>query len=378
MLALVRPAAAADERQKKAAVALAEQGAKAFQAGDMAKAASQYLLAARTDPEEPNYLYGAARAEQADRQLDAAEQHYKAFVVAPGADPTRVAKVQSFLGEIRLERARLRAVEAERLGQKGDPVLAAPTWLEAYQLAPERPLYLLNAALAERESGDSAACMTHLEAYLRAAPADATERPKATALLRQMQKAAGRRSEPIPPPEPPKPPPVAIAPPPPAAPLPEPPRPAPQPVPVAVPPAAPQALPQPAPKAAAPPASPQLAAPAAPPPPEPASTRGVGIWTLAVGAALAVAGGGVLAWGLSEQSAFNRDVGLSDGAVHTAMSREEALARAATIGQHQTAGVIVGGAGLAAAGVGLWLWLRAPDAVAVFPTATGVACSARF
>lgn len=192
------PAFAVPEQQKKAALAMAEQGSKAFQAGNMVKAAEQYLLAARTDPEEPNYLFGAARAEHSARQFDAAELHYRAFALTANADPTRVAKVKQYLAEIRTERAGERAAEAQALTQKGDSMLAASTWLEAYQLAQDRPQYLLQAALAERQAGDPAACLAHLDAYLRVAPADAPERAKAQSLVSQMRKSSGTTPTPAP------------------------------------------------------------------------------------------------------------------------------------------------------------------------------------
>ena len=290
--------------------------------------------------------------------MDAAEQHYKAYALAPRADPARVVKVQQYLLEIRGERAQERAAQAERLGQKGDAVLAAPTWLEAYQLAPDRPQYLLNAALAEREAGDTASAIQHLDLYLRVAPADASERGRAASLVQQMRKSSGRTADPTPTPQ------VVAA------------KIAQSPV------VAPSvAKPSPATPALAEPPGLTVVSPAA----DVGGTRTAGVWTTIIGVTAGAAGVGLLAWGLSEQATLNKDLGYADGAVHTAVSREDALARASTISSHQTIGAILGGAGLAATGVGLWLWLRAPDRSAqasgggaIVPAGNGVAWHGRF
>jgi len=176
-----------DERQKRAAAALAEKAAKAFEAGDMQKAAQLYHEAWRNDASEPNYLYGAARTEQSARDLDRAEQHFRQFLALPVADPARVQKAQAYLKELQGIRADDKTAEAERAGARADHVLAASLYLEAQRLAPDRHALLVKAAMVEREAGDAKAAATHLRAFLQAAPADAPERATATALLRQLE-----------------------------------------------------------------------------------------------------------------------------------------------------------------------------------------------
>lgn len=96
------------------------------------------------------------------------------------------------------------------------------------------------------------------------------------------------------------------------------------------------------------------------------------------GGGVAIAGMAVLGWGLSEQSALDKEINFYDGSVHTTLTPAEARSRAESIGTHQTIGAIVGGAGLVAAGVGAWLWFRSPSSVTFVPTPNGIAWSARF
>lgn len=362
------PAARADERQRKAATALAEQAAKAFQTADLDKAAKFYLEAARNDPDEPSYIYGAARAEQSAGLLDRAEKHYKQFIAAPNADVSRVAKAKANLNEIQHSRAEVLCQEADEAAKRRDWVLAASSWLEAYHLAADRPQVLVKAAVAEREAGDMPSAIKHLELFLRVTLPDAAERIKAESLLNQLRPGGSTA-------------PTATA--------------------AKAPPSAPaQSAPgqsAPAQAASAKPESGAAAPPGPPPPPAattsaptgvaapvaPASSGGsgrIGLWTCVAGATVAAAGIGVFAWGLGEAADLQKQLGDSDGAVHTALSREEASARAKTITGHQAIGGGLAGLGAVATGVGLWLWLSDSPAAAaaVVPTGNGFACVARF
>ncbi len=172
----------------KTALAVAQRAAKAFENGEMAAAAQLYHDAYRTDAAEPNYLYGAARAAQSARDIAHAEADYREFVALPNAEPARVQKAKQYLADLLMIRVDAKVAEADRALSRGDTVLAPPLYLEAYGLAPERHELLLRAALAEREAGETNAAVSHLLAFVRDAPADASGRATAESLLRSLDK----------------------------------------------------------------------------------------------------------------------------------------------------------------------------------------------
>jgi len=123
---------------KKTAMALAQQAAKAFEAGNMERAALAYLEAWHSDGTEPNYLYGAARAEQSAGLRERAEEHYRQFVALPKADPARVSKAQGYLTEFDGVRADEKVQAGDRAANRGEWRVAAAAYSEAWQLRPDR------------------------------------------------------------------------------------------------------------------------------------------------------------------------------------------------------------------------------------------------
>ncbi len=170
----------------KTAEALAQRAAKAFESGNMTEAATLYREAYKTDPAESAYLYGAARAAHTGRDLSHAEEDYVAFIALPSADPARVQKAKAYLDTLHAEVSAEKVVEAKQAETGGDALLAAALYLEAWRLAPERSEPLLKAAMLERKLGDKKNAVDHLRRYLQVAPADASSRGTAEALLKEM------------------------------------------------------------------------------------------------------------------------------------------------------------------------------------------------
>lgn len=348
------PAYALDAR--KAAAAMAEQAATAFQTGDLARSAQFYLQAFRQDPSEPSYLYGAARAEHMAGRLEPAEEHYRQFIAAKGADSQRIEKTRGYLRELALARADAKAEDADRSAQKGAWKVAAAVWLDAWHIAPERQRYLFKAARAQHEAGDTDAAIVNLRAYLRDTPPDASDRGEAQALLDQMT-------------APPKPA-AATSP---AAPTPE----AVAPVPAAV---APVLEKRPAAQPVAQPVAraPVVVAPAVPPK-DVASGGNLAKWTLGGGAVLAAAGLGLVGWGLVEAADYRTRLNYDGANVRGKLTYDQAAAEIDTIHGHWLAGGILAGVGIAAAGWGAWsLRHDASNSAVLVPLGQGVALVGRF
>ena len=144
-------AAWADQPNKNAAAALATRAAKAFEAGKMAEAEGLYREAFHIDKSETAYLYGAARAAHAGRDLEHAERDYVAFLSLPDSDPARFRKAEKYLASLRAELSGQKAREAKAAEDGGDLLLANTLYLEAWRMAPDAPEPLLKAALLERK-----------------------------------------------------------------------------------------------------------------------------------------------------------------------------------------------------------------------------------
>ncbi len=170
----------------RTAEALAQRAAKAFESGNMTEAATLYREAYKMDPAESAYLYGAARAAHAGRDLSHAEEDYDTFIALPSADSGRVQKAKSYLDTLHAELSVQKATEAQKAADTGDNLLAATLYLEAWRLAPDRAEPLLKAAVLERKLGDKKNAIDHLRRYLQLAPADAASRGTAETLLKEM------------------------------------------------------------------------------------------------------------------------------------------------------------------------------------------------
>ncbi len=184
LLAAVGPLRAhAVQPGKNAAAALATRAAKAFEAGHMAEAEGLYREAFHIDKTEPAYLYGAARAAHAGRDLEHAERDYVAFLSLPNSDPARFRKAEKYLASLRAELAGQKAADARKAEDAGDELLACTLYLEAWRMTPDAPEPLLKAAVLERKRGDKPAAIGHLQTYLQVAATDAPGRATAETLL---------------------------------------------------------------------------------------------------------------------------------------------------------------------------------------------------
>jgi thioredoxin-like negative regulator of GroEL len=317
-LAIATPAWAIDH--KKTAVALAQQAAKAFEAGDMDRAAQAYLEAWHTDASEPNYLYGAARAEQSAGQRDRAEEHYRQFVAIDGVDPARVAKAKGYLTEFEGVRSDEKVQAADRAAKREDWRVAAAAYGEAWQLRQDRLPLLLKAARAANESGDHAKAESWLNQYLTRAPEDAPDRAEAQAMLDALQHKTESSPTQVPTDH--------------------------------------NGVHEPG---------------------RPSLKRTAGWWTLGTGAAIAATGAVLVVLGKSAESQLNQDLGYDGTVVHGAVTWDQAQTRGQSIGTLQTAGVTLLGVGAAAIGVGaVMVWLSNDAKVSVVPDWHGFALAGRF
>ena len=337
--ALCSPNAAHAIDQKKVAVALAQRAAQAFETGDMAKAAEGYNDAYRNDPSEPNYLYGAARAEQSGHLYEKAERHFREFISLPGVDPARVVKAKGYLADVLAQRSDLKADEAAKAAAGGDRVLAVAAYLEAWRLAPSRHQLLLKAALIEREIGGASvpSAIGHLQDFLHAAPPDAPERETAQAVLKALQQSQPQQPEAK----------LAVV-------------------------KKPESPPQ---------ATPQVQVVEQPAQTQPWNSATTGWWTIGGGAALAIVGGVVGLVALGDAKTLQGQITVDANGAHSQLTHDEVASQASKIGARETAGLVMACVGVAASGVGTWLVLRSPDAgkhVSLTPTATGLLLSGRF
>ncbi len=338
----------------KTAAALAARAAKAFESGDMTKAAGLYRDAFQIDATESAYLYGAARAAHTGHDLPHAAQDYEAFLARPDAEPARAQKAKAYLVALRAELSTQKATEAEQAVAGGDNLLGATLYLEAWRIAPDQPEPLLKAALLERKLTNKSAAIEHLKRYIEMVPAGAPGRGTAETLLAELTGVAQEKS-------------VAAKP---AA--------APKSVVVVAPKPQPAAAPPP-PKVAPAPAAALVDAGVASQPGGGTSSRKVVGWTvLGVGGA-ALIGAGILAIVASgQQSTLDGNL-LPDGNFDgRKISVADAASAQSGINGKWTGVVVASGAGAAAVGVGVWLLATARADVAIVPRADGFSLAGRF
>ncbi len=316
------------------AMTMAQQAAKAFQAGDYDRAAEMYLNAFRAS-NEADYLFGAARSYHVGGHDDRAAELYRKFMETAGADAGRVQKAKEYLGAIDDKRALGLISDAETAARSEDYRLAASLYLSAWRLASGRSELLLKAAVAEDKAGQAAEAKEHLEQYLALAPMDAGDRPQAQARLEAIRRklAPAQTSPKI---EPSK-----------------------------------HEAPKAEPKKSIVLQDPQLPMVTAPQP-EATPSRWMP-WTLTGGGvALMATGVGVLLGAQSDLAQYQRDTAKgSDGFVR-GLTYAQAQSRASSINTRVGAAAAVGAVGVAAAGVGTWLLLKTPAHIAVGPSSIDV------
>lgn len=345
LCAVVRPADAVDKH--RAAVSMAQQAAKAFEAGDYLRAIELYRNAWQQDA-KPAYLWALARAEQLGGMHEKASDHYRQFVKAPGAEAARVPKAQAYLAEI--ERARIDAAvfEADKAAREGDSGLAAQMYLDALRRDPTRVELTYKAACAEQQSERWQEAAEHFAAYLAVAAPDAPQRAQA-----QMRLEAARRKAELVPRNPQLDKPLA----------------APQ-----AQPGSPVARPS---EPGAPGAVTERAS-QAPTPPPPMGLRSQGqtdstlAWSVTGGGALLALSGLVLyiTTGNDAQS-WQRSVAVGPDGKIRGLSYDEALAQAQSINLRMGVAGGLGVVGLASAATGVWLLVRTPSRVVLLPAPGG-------
>ena len=314
----------------KVAATMAQQAAKAYESGNYARSSELYLSAFRTQPDAA-FLYAAARSEHLAGHDAQAEDLYKRFVAAPGADPERVRKVGEYLADLQQKRAVGIAADADKAA-KDDPRLSASLYLDAWHLAPARLQWLFLAAVAEQNAGELAKAKAQLQEYLSKAPADARERVQAEARL----EAIARKLDPAvvsKPQEPQKSPVIQKD--------------------------APLRTSGPTPLIVA-------NAPSAP------TDRTLAWTTTGTGAVMAVSGLGLFAVTLSTLNQFNKDTTPVAGRILT-MTHTQAQDRAASINTRMGISAALGGLGLVGVGVGTWMLVRTPARIALSPNGVDIA-----
>ncbi|MBM4343794.1 MAG: hypothetical protein FJ100_10510 [Deltaproteobacteria bacterium] len=146
----VAPARAIDKQ--KAAAAMAEKAAQAFESGDAARASDLYYEAWRADPTLVNALYNSARAAQVAGRLEVAEERFGQFVAAPGAEAAQVAKARAWLREIGAARLQVGMAAADA-AERQSPAEGYLRWLELAQRHPDEARLWLRAGLCADKAG---------------------------------------------------------------------------------------------------------------------------------------------------------------------------------------------------------------------------------
>ena len=152
---------------------LAAQAHRALEEGDHERAAALYLGAWEQDNTQTALVFNAARALHMGRRLERAEELYRRFILLPGADAKLIDKATSYIASIAESQADARAAEAQGLAAQGRHLEAAAAWRAAWRLAPGKPIYLLQAARAQRLTANPQSAIADYRLYLRVALSDA-------------------------------------------------------------------------------------------------------------------------------------------------------------------------------------------------------------
>jgi tetratricopeptide (TPR) repeat protein len=327
------------------------EAATAMASGDYEGAIELYRAMWTADP-QPETMLQLARAEHLDGQMEMAFEHYRAYLANPGSPikAERIEMAERFAGEIarlRLDmrvqkvysdasesdmvmKAQFAATEearevallqqAQAAERSGDQKTAASLYLGAYRPARDRnDLLLFKAALEDEYAREWPVAINHLEEYLKRASPDAPTYYEASVRLETLRRRIGKRTD------------TAAA-------------------------EAPVVVPQP----------PQSSTILADVPRDDAATIG---WSLVtVGAAVALVGVGSYIWTYSQQA--------SPGA----NGESAADARAESLHTHAVTSLILGGVGVATAGVGTYLILKTPARIALAPgpVPAGLTLAGRF
>ncbi len=286
----------------KAAAALAEKAAAAFEAGDMAIASDLYYEAWRADPTLLNALYNSARAAQMAGRLEVAQQRFGQFVAAPGAEGAQIDKARGYLREIAtaIQQAGIAAAEA---AERQSPAEGYLRWLDLAQRNPNDARLWLRTGLAADKAGLKKEAVAALTQARDRSAVGSSDRAVASAKLAELD-------------------------------------------PPAKPGEAPRTAPKPAAAASGPPSEPGVATSAAAPSKLPWLVAAGGAFVAGVGAALAIRAA-------SDRTTFENKMAPGFSGTKLAGTRAAALEQANDIGSRQTVGAVVTGTGSAVALAGL-------------------------
>lgn len=282
---------------------LARQAAQVDELGDHKRAAELYLEAFQTDASQPNYLYAAARAEMTAGNRQEAQEHFEQFLQLADSSSDRADKARAYLADLRGGRLEDKLAEADRDASSGQWKEAARLYYDVWSQANSRWSTLFKAGAAAQEAGDVEHADEWLHQYLREAPKTAADRPEAEARLKKLaaqEQAQEQKNQPI------------------------------------------ETVTNPAQGGSN-------------------GMKTAGWVMVGTGVALIAGGAGLLLYGVTEESALNRELKVQDGLVTADTTYAATRARADTIGLHQTLGLVLAGAGVATAGVGTILLMLAPE-----------------
>jgi len=173
--ALVANSAAALDRDKAAAM-MAKNAMHAYEAGDYRRASELYETAFGLNPDEPMFLYSAARAADTGGLFVRADNLYNRTLKHPKCKPETAGKVKTHQGRLRRRRASIKADQASIAAKKGQHSLAALLYREAARQAPSNPRYLFEAGKSSLLANERPAAKKYLLRYVdRAKEKDKTD-----------------------------------------------------------------------------------------------------------------------------------------------------------------------------------------------------------
>ncbi len=322
---LAYPPQAAFAAASKVVKALSAAAQREFDAGNFDRAGELFLQIYRQEPSELGALYNAARAHHMAGKLAQAAELYAEILAHPQFEAPVKTKVQAFAAEVAKKRGQKAADEAQQAEAANNFSLAAQRWADAVGFQADRRDWQLRRARAEQLAGHADVAVAMYDEWLQAAKADEPQRGDAERWRDELRPAAK----------------VVVA--------------KPDRVPVAP-------------------------VPVVSKPAEPRPAPVLAYAVLGTGVAALLGGGVVLGLASSADSTLQSQVQHRDSAGHVdAISYTAAAQEASRIeGQYQL-GWALAGAGVVAAGVGTWLWLRdGAVPVAVAPTASGLVVAGRW
>lgn len=148
------------------------------------RAAFEHALGAwQLDESNPGYLWAAAVQAALAGMDDKAESLFKQWQALPGRDKAQDLTAREQLADIVKRRAAAKAAQAEAASRAGDHGVARRLFLEAAALDPGDAEHLYGAAQEALAVRDEVGASRLLADYLKAAPGDAPNRPKASRQL---------------------------------------------------------------------------------------------------------------------------------------------------------------------------------------------------